>query len=341
MLNIQINVPSDPAACRQLEAMPDVRVTDTVIGDGPEEFSRQMPLEIISETEILFCPFPPLNHAVMTNLKLIQVTSAGYSQLLQMNLPQRGVRACNGAGVFDAAVAEWNVAMMINLKRNLRQMIHNQERGVWDRPGEFQQEIRDSVVGIWGYGALGRQTARLCKAIGVTVHALTKDGAHPKPNQFRLADTGDPEGTLPDKVFVADEREAFLADLDFLVLSMPLNAATKGILGEAEFQILPDSALLLNPARGHLVNEDVLLRALRQGWIAGAAIDTHYHYPMPVEHPLWQFPNVIMTPHISGSAAGPYYLPRVWQIFVENVRRFQAREPLLNELSAEQLSQSA
>lgn len=338
MLNIQINVRSDAEARARLDAMSNVRVTDTVISDEPEEFAREMTPEILKQTDILFCSFPPTNHELMTNLKMIQISSAGYSQLLEMNLPQRGVRACNGAGIFDSAVAEWNVAMMINLQRNLRQMIRNQESGIWDRPGEFQQEIRDSVVGIWGYGGLGRQTARLCKAMGVTVHVLTKDGAHPKPNQFRLPETGDPDGTLPHRVFVAKEREEFLSGLDFLILTLPLNATTQGIVGEAELQTLPDCAFLLNPARGHLVEEDALLRALREEWIAGAAIDTHYIYPMPADHPLWRFPNVIMTPHISGSAAGPYYLPRAWHVFLENVRRFQTGESLLNELSGQDLA---
>lgn len=341
MLNVQINVRSDTEARAQLEAMPNVRVTDTVIGDQAEELAREMPPDILRQTDILFCSFPPTNHGVMTNLKMIQIASAGYSQLLGMNLPQRGVRACNSAGVFDSAVAEWNVAMMINLQRNLRQMIRNQDCGIWDRPGEFQQEIRGSVAGIWGYGGLGRQTARLCKAIGVTVHALTKDGAHPKPNQFRIPETGDPDGTLPHRVFVANQREEFLSGLDFLILTLPLNESTLGIVGEAELHALPDHAFLLNPARGHLIEEDALLRALREEWIAGAAIDTHYHYPMPADHPLWGFPNVIMTPHISGSSDGPYYLPRTWHILLENIRRFQAGEPLLNELSVEQLSTKA
>jgi phosphoglycerate dehydrogenase-like enzyme len=101
---------------------------------------------------------------------------------------------------------------------------------------------------------------------------------------------------------------------------------------------LPRSAFLLNPARGPLVQETALLRALEEGWIAGAAIDTHYHYPLPPEHPLWRAPNVILTPHISGSGQSPYFLDRVWDIFVENMRRFISGRPLLNELTPAQLS---
>ena len=84
--------------------------------------------------------------------------------------------------------------------------------------------------------------------------------------------------------------------------------------------------------------KEALLRALREGWIAGAAIDTHYQYPLPPEHPLWRFPNVILTPHISGSGQSTHFLDRVWEIFAENVARWRSGRPLLNELSPAQLS---
>jgi phosphoglycerate dehydrogenase-like enzyme len=87
-----------------------------------------------------------------------------------------------------------------------------------------------------------------------------------------------------------------------------------------------------------LIREEALLKALREGWIAGAALDTHYHYPMPPDHSLWRFPNVIMTPHISGSTLSPKFLERVWDLFIQNVERHLAGESLLNELTAAQLS---
>jgi len=108
------------------------------------------------------------------------------------------------------------------------------------------------------------------------------------------------------------------------------------LVGEAELAALRPSCYILNPARGPLIRETALLDALRAGRIAGAALDTHYRYPMPPDHPLWRFPNVIMTPHIS-STLSPHYLERVWDLFVQNVRRFSAGEPLLNELTPAQL----
>ena len=341
LLNILVDVRTEPAARERLEAMPEVRIIDMFREDESEEFARELPADLLGEVEVLFCTFPPSNLQAMTNLKLVQVGSAGYEQLLGLELPARGIQACNSTGLFDPPIAEWNVSMMICLARNLRQMIRNQDNGVWDRSGEFQQEIRGSVVGLWGYGPLARQTARLCRAMGMTVHALTRDGAHAKPNQYRIADSGDAEGVLPNRVFVADQREEFLKGLDFLILTLPLDASTEGIVGAAELQMLPDHAFLLTPARGPLVEEAALLEALRQGWIAGAALDTHYYYPMPADHPLWQFPNVIMTPHISGSESCPYYLSRVWDIFLGNLQRYRAGDTLLNELTAEQLSAEA
>src|SRR5262249_41658904 len=154
---------------------------------------------------------------------------AGYDQLLGLNLVAKGIRACNGLGNFDVPIAEWNIAMMVDLARHVRLMIRNQEAGVWDRSAVFQREIRGSVVGIWGYGGIGRETARLAKAMGLTVNVLSRNGVGPRPNIYRVPGTGDPEGKLPDRVFASREVLQFLAKLDFLVLAMPLTNKTEGI----------------------------------------------------------------------------------------------------------------
>ena len=100
---------------------------------------------------------------------------------------------------------------------------------------------------------------------------------------------------------------------------MPLTPTTEGIVGERELRALPRSAFVLNPSRGPLIQENALLQALTEGSVSGAAIDTHYHYPLPPEHPLWRFPNVILTPHISGSAQSPHFLDRTWEIYAWNI----------------------
>jgi phosphoglycerate dehydrogenase-like enzyme len=95
---------------------------------------------------------------------------------------------------------------------------------------------------------------------------------------------------------------------------------------------------VLNPARGPIIREQALLRALDEGWIAGAALDTHYAYPLPPEHPLWRYPNVILTPHISGSSLSQHYQDRLWEIFRLNLARYSKGEQLLNEVAPRELA---
>ena len=334
MKNILIDMPVDAGALERLRSMPGVHVRLT----EPVEDVRPLPAALIGDIHILFCAYPPENFAEMKCVELIQIYSVGCSQLHALGLPQKGVRACNAQGVYDVPIAEWNIAMMVNLARNLRGMIRNQDGGGWDRSAEFQREIRGMTVGIWGYGGIGRETARLAKALGMVVHVMSRHGVGPRINVYAVAGTGDPEGVVPDRVFVAGQQPEFLAHLDFLVLAMPLTTNNAGIMGVRELRALPAKAYVLNPARGPLIAEEALLKALREGWIAGAALDTHYQYPMPPDHPLWRLPNVIMTPHISGSSLSPHTTMRTWDIFVQNVERYLSGRPLLNQLSAAQLN---
>jgi phosphoglycerate dehydrogenase-like enzyme len=310
----------------------------TVMATAAEVKEWAIPNDLAAKINILLTTFAPTNLDEMQGLELIQIGSVGYTQLAGLGLPARGIHACNARGIFDVPIAEWNIAMMINLTRDLRSMIRHQETGTWAPGGQFQQEVRGLVVGIWGYGGIGRETARLCCALGMKVHVLSRSGRQPRRHTFCLPGTGDPEGMLPDRVFTLAQKEEFLSGLDFLIVAMPLTDSTRGIIGQAELAALPPHAFVLNPARGPIMAEEALLWALREGRIAGAALDTHYFYPMPADHPLWQFPNVIMTPHISGSSLNHHYPARLGDLFVENVQRLMAGRPLLNELTAVELN---
>jgi phosphoglycerate dehydrogenase-like enzyme len=334
-MKVLVDVPVEPQALASLQAT-GRHAFDIVT--PPAEVERTLPAERIRDVEALFCTFPPTNLAEMPALRWIQIASTGYSQLFRHTLPSRGIRATNSRGCFDVPIAEWNVAMMVNLARNVRQMIRNQEAHVWDRGAVFQREIRGLTLGIWGYGGIGRETARLARQLGLRVHVLVRQGVRPAGLVYQVAGTGDPEGTLPHRVFRAGEEKAFLAELDFLVIAMPLTPATERLIGEAELRALPARAFILNPARGAIIQEEPLVRALQEGWIAGAALDTHYRYPMPPDHPLWALPNVIFTPHISGSSLSPNFRSRLWDIFTLNLDRCERGEPLLNELTSAQLS---
>ncbi|OQA02432.1 MAG: putative 2-hydroxyacid dehydrogenase [Planctomycetes bacterium ADurb.Bin401] len=335
MKNILVDVDINADGLKRLESIKGVNV-QTI---PPVEDFRRIEPDIIKDKHILFCSFPPTNLADMKQLEFIQLASAGYTQLFDLGLAERNIKAANAAGVNDIPIAQWNIAMMINLARDMRRIIRNQEAGIWDRPARFQMDIRGKTVGIWGYGGIGRETARLARAIGMNVYALdVRVGL--RENMYAVEGTGDKAGILPNRVFSPDQKKEFLNGLDFLVLSMPLTKKTEGMIGYEELCMLPAHAFVLNPARGPLIKEQALLQILREGKIAGAALDTHYYYPMPADHPLWRFPNVIMTPHISGSTHSPNFLPLLWDLFVQNIERYISGKPLLNELSPEQLKGS-
>jgi phosphoglycerate dehydrogenase-like enzyme len=334
-VRILVDLPAVTEGLRRLQSMPGVLVVQV---ETPDERRRALPAELIENIEILFCTQPPTNFDDMKALKFVQIASAGYAQLFGLGLAEKGIRACNGRGIFDVPIAEWNMGMMVSLARNLRGMIRNQEASIWDRSAIFQHEIRGSTVGIWGYGGIGRETARLAKAFGMQVHVMSRRPVGPRRDVYVVPGTSDSEGVLPDKHFTEGQELEFLASLDFLILALPLTKRTEGLIGERELQTLPRTAYVLNPARGPIIQERALLRALEEGWIAGAALDTHYHYPMPANHPLWRFPNVIFTPHISGSSLSPHFLERIWEIFLGNFQRYMDGTPLLNPLTPEQLS---
>lgn len=335
-VKILIDMPSEENKLAELRTVPGL---DIVMAPEPREDVRPLPEALIRDCEMFFTTCLPANHEQMSGLRVVQIASVGYSQLFDHRLNERGIRACNAMGVQDIPIAEWNIAMMINLKRDMRTMMKNQTDRIWDRDIRFQREINGSTLGIWGYGGIGRQTARLAKALGLKIHVMTLDGKlETRGNCYSVPGAGDAEGVFPERFFSLEQKKDFLGGLDFLVITIPLTPKTKGIIGEAELNMLPRHAFILNPARGPLIQEEALVRALREKRIAGAALDTHYYYPMPPEHPLWSMDNVIMTPHISGSSGSTRFLDRIWDIWVQNVKRYINDETLLNELSPAQIN---
>jgi phosphoglycerate dehydrogenase-like enzyme len=325
-------VPIGEDAVRLLEALPGV----TVRVLPPHHGAWDVPDELLREVEVLLCRRPPGNLGGLTGLRLMQLSTVGYEHLRHLGLAEAPLRVCNARGVFDTAIAEWNLAMMVSLVRDLPGMLRNQGAARWERPAAFQQEVRGRAVGLWGYGGIGRETARLAKAFGTSVVAMTRAGVRPRPNTYAQPGTGDPEGVLPDRVFVAGQEREFLAGLDFLVLALPHTRQSDGMLGEGQLRALPARAFVLNPARGPIIQEQALLRALREGWIAGAALDTHFAYPLPAGHPLWGMPNVILTPHVSGAEGSAAFPARIADLFRQNVARYLGGRPLLNEITPQE-----
>jgi len=157
----------------------DVRVLRGLPADAP------WPEDDAESVAAMFCTHPPPNLAAFKNLRWLQIESAGFSHLFPHQLGEKGVVVTNARGIFDCPIAEWNIAMMINLVRDVRMLIRHQEQRVWDRPARFSREIRGATVGIWGYGGMGRETARLAKHMGMKVHVLARSGVKSRADSAR------------------------------------------------------------------------------------------------------------------------------------------------------------
>ena len=209
----------------------------------------------------------------------------------------------------------------------------------------FQQNEYDSnplFRGILGYGGIGRQVARVSKALGMQVYAYTlsprlsreskKDAAYVPPG------IGDPEGEFPDKWFSGSSRselhEFLSSDLDLLVISLPMTNSTRHLISKSEFEVMSKKkTFVINVSRGAVIHTDDIIEALNSGKIRGAALDVTDPEPLPDGHPLWSAKNVVITPHVSGETAK--YTDRVLDLLLQNLKRLSMGEVLMNVVDQE------
>ena len=321
------------AKLRQLYPEADIR-------QGPwiGETGQTMPAELMKGVRILYCELPPGNFDEFDRLEWVHLTSAGYAQVLDLPILERGIRVSNCRGIYDIPIAEWIIMMILMWQRSMPAQMANQQNKIWDQSPDFQTELRGSVVGFYGYGGVARQAARIAQTLGLTVWTLTVDGAlEDRSLMYSVEGIGDPEGEYPAKVFSPLQKQEFLGGLDYLVISLPLTKTTAGIIGKEELRMLKSSAVLLNPARAAIIDEQAYVRCLSEGWIRGSSLDVHYAYPLPPDHPLWSLDNIIMTPHISGSNYTRTFAQRQCDILLKNIERFLSGRPLLSALTDAEL----
>lgn len=269
------------------------------------------------------------------NLEWIHLYSAGINQVLQSPLYKSDkVTWTSGNGVHATQISEWILTSMLAHYHQLPTMLEWQRERKWrDNDYKPKGEIFGKRVGILGYGAIGRQTARLAKGHGMDVVVYT---LHEKrtPEQ-KASDTytpkhsGDPEGTLPSKwYFGQDQLNEFLSSgLDVLVATLPSTPLTMHMLSKKNFQLMP-GAFICNVSRGNIIATDDLIEALNDGTLGGAALDVTDPEPLPSEHPLWKAKNVYITPHISGIS--DEYMPRTLEIIGTNIERKAAGKKMIN-----------
>jgi phosphoglycerate dehydrogenase-like enzyme len=268
------------------------------------------------------------------NLKWVQLHSAGFDGVHAQPLyTDTGIIFTSTSGIHAVNMAEYTLAQMLAFSHRLPQMFEDKEAARWvDNDNKWERfvptELRGQTLGIVGYGSIGREIARLSQAFGMTILAVKRDLRSLEDRSFALPDTGDPEATIPDRIYPPEALKSFLGECDFVVVTVPLTAKTRRMIDTAALAAMKPGSIFINIARGDVVDEPALIKALESGHLGGAALDVFSHEPLPGDSPLWQMPNVIISPHIAG--ATPYYDDRATDLFAENLSRFVAGEKLIN-----------
>ncbi|BAY40675.1 D-isomer specific 2-hydroxyacid dehydrogenase NAD-binding protein [Nostoc sp. NIES-2111] len=257
----------------------------------------------------------PVLHRVLEsapNLRWHHAPNAGVNHILTPTYLERDLILTNGAGVHAIPIAEFVIAYILSHAKHLPELHALQTERRWQR-GFAIQELTDATILIIGAGGIGQAIASRAKAFGTRVIGSRRQ-PEPLPNF--------------DKVVGADEWRSHLSEADYVVVATPLTPETKGLIDEAALRSLPRHAYLINIARGAVVDEPALIKALTEGWIAGAALDTVINEPLSADSPLWTVPNLFITPHCSGHS--PKVKQRSIELFIDNFHRYITNQPLRN-----------
>lgn len=252
-------------------------------------------------------------------LRWIHSASAGVDRIVTPLVRERGLTVTNARGVFSRPIAEYVVMMSLAIARRLPQLLELQRERTW-QPLRGR-ELGELTVGIVGYGSIGAEVARLLAPFGSRILATRR---HPE--------RGSGEGPNVE-LHGLDRLDEVLADSDIVVVAAPLTDATAGLIGSEQLSRMREDAWLINIARGRLIDELALRRALESGWIGGAVLDVFGEEPLSPESPLYRTPNLIITPHTSW--ASDRVIERSIDLFVDNLRRDRAGERLRNLVDLE------
>jgi phosphoglycerate dehydrogenase-like enzyme len=279
---------------------------------SPDDRSRELP-----DADVAFLSqLKPDEFAAASRLRWIQSPAAGVAGLLFPELRDSQVVLTNARGIHGDAMAEHVVAVTIVLFRQIHLALRRQVSREWakDVQARFRM-LRGRTMAIVGLGSIGTAVAERAAALGADVIAVRRNVSAPRPPSVSA-------------VFPPAELDAVLRRADVVVLTAPLTSETRGLIGRAQLRRMKRDAILVNVSRGKLVNEGELAAELAEGTIAGAALDVFEHEPLATSSPLWDLPNVVVTPHTS--AFRDDYWTLAVDLFAENLGRFERGAPLVN-----------
>ncbi|MDS0297362.1 D-2-hydroxyacid dehydrogenase [Halogeometricum sp. S1BR25-6] len=289
-------IPPSEYATALRERLPDATVVHPET--SAERLEEAADAEVITGTSL-----PDDLLAAADDLRLFAAQSAGTDHLPVDRLRERGVAVTNASGVHGPNIAEHVLGWLLILARRLDEGIRRQQRREWRHFQAFG-ELKGSTVTVVGLGAIGQAIVERLDPFGVDTV-----GARYTPEK----------GGPTDEVVGFDELESALVRTDYLVLACPLTDATEKLIDSDALDALPNDAAVVNVGRGGVVDTDALVGAIRRNHVRAAALDVTDPEPLPRDHPLWDFENVLLTPHVSGHT--PHYFTRLADILAENVER--------------------
>ena len=272
-------------------------------GRGAEAILHWSGTKELLQTALGACP----------GVRWVHARWAGLDNLLFPELVESPAILTNGSGVFSQSLGEFALAAILYFAKDFPRMLRNQRAERWE-PFDVD-EISAQTVGIVGYGDIGRAVARRAQAMGMRVLALKR---HPPAAR-------DP---LVEQFYQQDALAEMLARCDYVVVAAPLTPETRHMIGDAEFRAMQPDAVIVNVGRGPVIDQAAMTRALREGRIRGAGLDVFEEEPLPAGDPLWQMPNVLVSPHTADHTKD--WIDAAMRFFLAQYERFRKGEPLEN-----------
>jgi D-2-hydroxyacid dehydrogenase (NADP+) len=286
-----------------------------------DAWDRDTLRERLPQADVAFTPFVDRDvFPRATRLRWVQSPAAGVGSLMFPELLASEVVVTSARGIRARSIAEHTIGVTIALARLLPLAMRAQVQHRWaqdelEGPASSVRSLHGLRMGIVGLGAIGSEVAKLASALGLQVSAIR-----------RRPGAAVPAGV--ETVWPPDRLLDLLADSEVVVLALPHTPGTKQLIGARELDAMKRGALLINVARGKLLDDEAVVAALQDGRLGGAALDVFAREPLDASSPYWDLPNVIITPHTAG-AMRDYWTPLV-SLFMENLGRFERGEALLN-----------
>lgn len=292
------------------------RGTDTLVC-APQEALPGQPVtqEDVDWAQVILGNVPAAMLHGSPALEWLQTNSAGVEPYIQPGVLAGGTLLTNATGAYGLAIAEHMLGMLLELFKKLELYWDAQKSGAWQSQGAVKAVFGSTVL-VLGMGDIGGEFAARCKALGAKVIGVRRS---PRPC---------PE--YADEVHLLEDLDSLLPQADVVAITLPGTDATRGLMSRERLAKMKEGSVLLNVGRGFIVDTEALCDALERGHLSGAGVDVTDPEPLPPTHRLWNIPTAVVTPHISGF----YHLrethERIVGIFLENLRHFQAGEPLRN-----------